>query len=100
MNILFAGSIPHYRGWSATADALILKALALRGNDVRAIGPITSEDAAAGDWFAASHPQLTIRRFPVPYYIFAHTTPADEILKQQAAGIRELFDREMALHRP
>jgi len=65
--LLYIGTLPPHQGGSAINSARVLAGLADLGWSVRAIGPITPEQAAAGDPFAEAHPRVAVTRFPVPY---------------------------------
>ena len=68
LNILYAGTLPPHQGGSALSGALILQGLAALGHCIRAVAPITTDALIEGDAFAGAHPEISITRFPVPFF--------------------------------
>lgn len=98
---LYVGTLPPHRGGSAINSARVLAGLADLGWSVRAIGPITPEQAAAGDPFAEAHPRVAVTRFTVPYEETNAYEPAGDAYRDTQTerllqALRSAMDRERA----
>jgi L-malate glycosyltransferase len=76
MNILYIGTLPPHPGGSAIVAYQLLAGLAERGHRIDAIAPATPAAIAAGDRFAAAHPEIHVVRFLVPYFESSPDLPA------------------------
>jgi glycosyltransferase involved in cell wall biosynthesis len=79
LDIMFVGLLPPHRGGGGISCGELVGGLARCGHRVRALAPIAEEAWLMGDAFAATHPDVEVRRFRVPPYTIDPTiTPPDE----------------------
>lgn len=76
MKILSVTTLPPHQGGSAISNSLLLTGFAAAGHAVRVLSPLSTEDRAGGDPFAAAHPEIAVTRFPVPFAEVAPNLPA------------------------
>jgi glycosyltransferase involved in cell wall biosynthesis len=101
LDILYVGTLPPHPGGSAVSCGQLLGGLARRGHAVRALAPITAEALRAGDPFAASHPEVRVSRFLVPWFETASDVPpASDYRATEGARIRDTFGGLIASERP
>jgi 1,2-diacylglycerol 3-alpha-glucosyltransferase len=101
LDVLYVGTLPPHRGGSAIAMAQVLSGLAGRGHRIRAVAPITAEQLREGDRFAERAPELTVRRFVLPYLDGApDVPPSDEYRELKRGKIAELMAQLIAERRP
>ena len=79
----------------------LLEGLARRGHHIDAIAPATPEVLEAGDVFAATHPEIHVERFLIPYFESSPNLPAaDQYRATEGAAIRAAWHRMLAQTRP
>jgi glycosyltransferase involved in cell wall biosynthesis len=101
MRLVYVGTLPPHPGGSAISCSQLLVAFAERGHEIVAVGPITPAALASGDAFAARHPGVRVRRFPVPYFETAPNTPAaDGYRRAQRDEIQAALSAVLAEDRP
>jgi glycosyltransferase involved in cell wall biosynthesis len=97
LKILYVGTLPPHHGGSAIAGAHLLVGLASRGHEVRAIGPVTTADAAAAGRFDRTHAGLGVRRFLVPSFETSPDVPSTpEYRELEGTQIGALFADALA----
>jgi glycosyltransferase involved in cell wall biosynthesis len=97
MDILYVGTLPPHPGGTAIVGYQLLDGLARRGHRIAAIAPLTVESVAAGDRFAAGHPEIRVARFLVPYFETRPALPAaDHYRKAAGDGIRAAWYRTLS----
>jgi len=101
LDILYAGTLPPHQGGSALSGALILTGLAALGHSIRAIAPITPAALNEGDAFARAHPELSIARFPVPFFENSPDVPPPaEYREREGEFVRQHLLTQIAARRP
>jgi glycosyltransferase involved in cell wall biosynthesis len=101
VNILYVGTLPPHPGGSAIVAYQLLDGLARRGHRIDAIAPATPEAIAAGDPFAASHPEIRVNRFLIPFFENSPDLPAaHDYRTAEAEAIRAAWHRTLAETRP
>jgi glycosyltransferase involved in cell wall biosynthesis len=94
LDILYVGMLPPHRGGSAVVNSMVLRGLAERGHEVRAIAPTTAANSGNGNPFARSCPELEATSYELPYTDgSAYTPPSDEYRELERRQIRELVPR-------
>jgi len=90
LNILYVGTLPPHPGGSAISCSQLIIGFAKLGHTVRALAPITAEALRSGDVFAASHPEIGVMRFQVPYFeTTPYISPSDEYRRLEREQIRK-----------
>ena len=89
LNVLYVGVLPPYLGGTSIVATQLLAGLAELGHSVRALAPITAQALDASDRFAASHPEIGVTTFRVPYFdqSGSYLQPAAETWAAESAGI-------------
>jgi len=101
LDILYVGTLPPHQGGSAISAAQLLGAFSERGHRLRALAPATAAEIASGDPFAARHPQIAVRRFPVPAPYTTAYRPADAgYQRAESDGICRLLPAMLKERRP
>ena len=103
MRVLWIGPLPPHPGGSAISLGEIASEVAKAGNQTRAIAPITEETKAAGERFAASHPELEIEQYLIPDYDVApyrHRQNRNELVQAEGCALRALFPAAVRSFRP
>ena len=101
LNILYAGTLPPHQGGSALSAALILQGLAAHGHRIRAVAPITADALNEGDAFVAAHPELSITRFPVPFFENSpNVPPPADYREREGDFVRHHLSALIAARRP
>ena len=99
--MIYVGTLPPHPGGSAVSCSQLLVGFARMGHAVRALAPMTKEAQQSGDEFAASHPDIGVTRFLMPYFESApNIAPADDYRKLEADRIKEILPAQIAEHRP
>jgi glycosyltransferase involved in cell wall biosynthesis len=94
LDILYVGMLPPHRGGSAVVNAMVLRGLAERGHQVRAIAPATPANGGNGNPFARSCPELEATSYELPYTDgSAYTPPSEEYRELERRQIAELVPR-------
>jgi glycosyltransferase involved in cell wall biosynthesis len=101
MRILYVGTLPPQPGGAALSCAESLVGLARRGHAVSAITPITTEAEPQSLVWGTAHSELTIMRFPVPYFSTDQLHPEPEDYRSSVAShLEQLLARAIAESRP
>ena len=96
--LLYVGTLPPHQGGSALVAAQVLPGLAARGYRVEAVAPITE---AAPDRFAASNPDIAVKRFTLPYLDTSpDTPPSDDYRRREREWIERLVTSSIEAERP
>jgi len=82
LDILYAGTLPPHPGGSAISASLIIVGLAEAGHTLRAVAPMTAEVSHDGDEFARGHPEISVTRYPAPYFEVAPNLPSPESYRE------------------
>lgn len=99
--ILYVGTLPPHPGGGAISCSQLIIGFANLGHRVRALAPITVEALRSGDDFSASHPQITVTRFPVSqFHDDPNILPSVEYHRQERDQIREILPVMIAKERP
>jgi glycosyltransferase involved in cell wall biosynthesis len=101
LNILYVGLLPPMPGGSAISCSQLVIGWAGLGHAVRAVAPITPQALRFGDKFAASHLELDLHRFLMPYFDrTAYVPPPDDFLKLEGEQIRQVVTPLIERERP
>ena len=101
LDILYAGTLPPHQGGSAISAAVILRGLAALGHRIRAVAPITADGSTEGEAFARAHPELSITRFPVPFFENSPDVPPPaDYREREGAFVRQHLSELIATRRP
>lgn len=101
LDILYVGTLPPHQGGSAISAAQLLAAFSERGHALRALAPATAAEIASDDPFAARHPRIAVRRFPVPAPYTTAFRPADAAYQRaESDGICRLLPAMLKERRP
>ena len=100
-NILFVGTLPPHHGGSAIANAELLRTFPRYGCRVRAIAPMSVQSANGVDAFAKAHAELSVTRFPVPFYYHdPYVAPPNGYVQAERAGIEREMTAAITESRP
>lgn len=101
LDILYIGVLPPHQGGSAVSISQLLLGIVKSGHTIRAIAAIREDALKQGDWFAAEHPALSLRRYAIPFDHTATWTPLPpEVDQHECDSIRTLFREAIAERRP
>ncbi len=101
LDILYVGVLPPHPGGAPISWAQLLSSLAALGHTIRALAPITPEALCNGDVYAATHPEIGVVRFPVPYfYVSPGIPPSDEYRRLKGDRVRKVLSGLIRKRRP
>jgi glycosyltransferase involved in cell wall biosynthesis len=92
---VFVGPFPPPSGGAENFSADILVELARRGHSVDAIAAVAEGSEPVAQSFAERHPELTIRRFVMPFIEIGDIPPSSEFLQREGEMIRELLGQAL-----